>query len=404
MFINFIYCILRVSSIFQKTIEYIPKARRIVHQGGQSSGKTVNILIAIAKVAAEQERVITITSMSFPHLKAGAMRDFERYVMPEFSGAIRQYRRSDHVVLWKSGSITEFKSYKDEFDARGAKRDILFVNEANSFDFETWRQLDTRSEVSIIDYNPTIRFWAHEKVNFEPGTIRFISDHRNNVFIPKSKHDEIESFAVFARNEDGTIKYKDGVPIVLKGDLELFKVYSRGLTGNVQGVIFPNWTMIEDIDWTNPFFAIDFGYTNDPTAIVKIERVGESIFIEEVAYQTGSMTPRNIKSILEAHGYDDNSIIYCEHDPDMIKQLKLLGLRALGARKGAGSVKAGIEKLKEYKVYYKGRNIKKETGLYIWKVDDEGKPMNTPIDLHNHAIDAIRYGVYSHFYRSKNAA
>lgn len=342
--------------------------------------------------------------MSFPHLKGGAMRDFERYVMPSFAETIKQWRKTDHVCIFESGGLIEFKVFESEYDARGPRRNILFINEANTFDYMTWFQLDSRSNCSIIDYNPTIRFWAHEKVIGEPGTETRICHHLHNPFLSKEKHAEIENICTFSYDEYGNVvmkKDKNGnsVPVVLKGDFELWQVYARGITGNVTGIIFPDWVLIDEIEWTDPFFAIDFGYTNDPTAIVKIERRYENIYVEEIAYQTGAMSARNIRSILEANGCTDESVIYCEHDPDMIKQLRLLDMPAQAARKGAGSVNAGIEKLKEYKVYYSGRNLKAELQKYIWETNDEGNPTNKPIDMNNHAIDATRYGVYSHFYK-----
>lgn len=368
---------MKVSLIYQKTVDSIDNSRRIVHQGGQSSGKTVNILGALATICAQQRKVVTVTSMSFPHLRAGAMRDFERYVMPTFAHCIKQYRKTDHVVLWKSGSILEFKTYESEFDARGAKRDILFVNEANTFDYMTWWQLDSRSVVSIIDYNPTIKFWAHEKVIGEKGTRFFRSWHIHNPFLSCEKHDEIEGIK----------------------DKELWRVYARGLTGNVTGIIYPDWAQVDSIEWENAFFAIDYGYTNDPTAIVKIERRKENLYVEEIAYQTGEIPAIRIKEILYMYGYTKNSVVYSERDPNMIKQLRLLEMNIIAAKKGQGSVNAGIEKMKEYKVYYVGRNIKSETEKYIWEIDELGNPTNTPIDAHNHLLDAIRYGVYTHFYR-----
>lgn len=395
---------MKVSVIFTETLKLLKSGtRRIVNQGGQSSGKTVNILGALATIASEKPVVITVTSMSFPHLKAGAMRDFERFVMPSFAETIKQYRKTDHVCLFESGGLIEFKTYETEFDARGGKRDILFVNEANTFDYMTWWQLDTRSTQSIIDYNPTIRFWAHEKVIGKTGTELRISNHLHNPFLSDDKHLEIENFCVFDRDEKGNIQYNEkGKPIIISGDYELYKVYAKGLTGNVTGLIYPNWVMVEDIDWREPFFAVDFGYTNDPTAIVKIERMQEHIYAEEIGYKTGSMGARVIRDILEANGYTDESVVYCEHDPQMIKQLKLLGIRAIAAQKKSGSLNAGIAKLKEYKVFYCGEHIKKETQMYIWEVDETGKTTNKPVDANNHLLDAIRYGVYSHFYRSQN--
>ena len=271
---------MKASVIYSETIDLIKRARRIVHQGGQFSGKTVNILGALATALAQESLTATVTSMSFPHLKAGAMRDFDRYVLPDFAPAIKQYRKSDHTIIWESGSILEFRTYETEFDARGPKRDILFVNEANTFDYMTWWQLDSRSKLSIIDYNPTIRFWAHEKVIEEPGTFFRRSWHIHNPFLSDMQHREIEGIK----------------------DKELWKVYARGLTGNVKGLIYPDWVMCDNIEWSDPFFAIDFGFTNDPTAVVKIEKIKEKIYVEEIAYKTGSMTARVIADVLWANG------------------------------------------------------------------------------------------------------
>lgn len=403
--------VLKASTIFYETLFLLRgRVRRLVHQGGQGAGKTVNILIALAVQCSERPGiVVTVTSQSFPHLRAGALRDFERYVFTQFNNEIKSYHKTDHIFTWHNGSIIEFKTYDNEFAARGARRDILFINEANTFDYMTYFQLDSRSAQTIIDYNPTIRFWAHEKLIGERGTELRISDHRHNPFLTPDKHAEIESICTFAYGIDGKVLLNEkGEPIVVKGDYELWKVYARGMTGNVTGLIFPNWIGIdsfpEDVD--NIIYSIDYGYTNDPTAIVKIGRRSEDLFFHEVKYQIGSIPPKKIKDVLVANGYVDQPL-YSEHDPDMIKQLKLLNLKVIAARKGIGSIKAGIEKTKEYRCHYtfESRNIKKETGLYLWEKDeDTGKFLNTPIDMNNHMMDAIRYGVYTHYYRSRNAA
>lgn len=359
-------------------------------------------------------KVATVTAQSFPHLRAGALRDFERYVYAEFASAIAKYHKTEHVFSFTNGSIIEFKTYETEYDARGAKRDLLFINEANTFDYMTYFQLDSRSYISIMDYNPTIRFWCHDKVIGESGTAFRISDHRHNPFLTEEKHAEIEAICTFDYNEDGTIKLKKDEfgndtkePVVLKGDYELWKVYARGLTGNVAGVIYPDWSMIEELPDekdNNWVYAVDYGYTNDPTAIIKLCRRGEDVYVHEVAYQTGGMHPRAIKAILTANGYLENRFpFYSEHDGDMIKQLRLLGILAVPARKGQGSINAGIEKIKEYRIHYTAasRNIKRELGMYVWLQDDRGNSTNVPIDANNHALDAIRYAIYTHFYRGK---
>lgn len=385
---------MEVSPIYEHTVEELEKGtRRIIHQGGQWSGKTVGILQALATLCNNETdcKLTTVTSMSMPHLKGGALLDFEMYVYPEFKSAIRQYHKTDHKFIFNSGSMLEFKSFEDEKTGRGGKRKRLFINEANTFPYMLFFQLDSRSDQTIIDYNPSTRFWAHDKLINEPGNITFISDHRHNVFLKQSKHDEIEAY--------------------LKQDFELGKVYSRGLTGNVTGVIFPNWQMIDDDKYPTLsiadeyIFGVDFGYTNDPTAIVKICKVAGAIYVKELAYEPG-MSPHEILQVLQSNGWNKEMKVYCDHDPDMVKDMRNVGIRyAELARKGQGSVNAGILLLnKHYKVYYtnSSRNLHRERGLYVFQKDDKtGKLLNQPVDAHNHCFDAIRYGVYTKYLRKE---
>jgi phage terminase large subunit len=401
---------MKVSCIFSETLRDLRYGvRRIRHQGGQYSGKTVNIEAALAALCSEDDDggVTTITSMSMPHLKGGALRDFEMYVYPDFKSSIKKYHKTDHLFTFKSGSLLEFKVFDNEFAARGQKRKRLFVNEANKFDYMTFWQLDSRSEQTIIDYNPTIRFWAHDKLENDGETKLYISDHRHNPFLSDAKHREIENICTFKYDEAGNVMYDRGKPIVLKGSYELWKVYARGITGNVTGVIFPNWEVIDDADFPKDkeqdwIFSIDFGYTNDPTAIVKICKIGGTIFIKELAYEAG-LAPLTIKQILTANGYKESMPLYCEHDPDMVRLLRNLGVQAFLARKGQGSINAGIELINSFEVKYpaSSRNIHRERGMYIWEEDEMGKPTNIPVDRNNHLMDACRYGIYTKYLRKQ---
>lgn len=402
---------MQASIIFQETLRDLRYGvRRIRHQGGMGSGKTCGILPALATLAAEDgPGVTTVTSHSMPHLKGGALRDFEMYVYPDFKSAIRKYNRTDHLFTFKGGHIMEFKVFDTEFSARGGRRKRLFVNEANKYDYMTYWQLDYRSEQTIIDYNPTIRFWAHEKLENDGETKFYLSDHRHNPFLSEAKHREIESICTFMYDVDGNIVMKEnGEPVVLKGSYELWKVYARGLTGNVSGVIFPNWEVIDDSDFPKDkeqdwIFSIDFGYTNDPTAIVKICLVGNVLYIKELAYETG-LAPISIKQILTANGYKDSMPLYCEHDPDMVRLLRNLGIQALLARKGQGSINAGIELINTFEVKYpySSKNLHRERGMYIWETrKDTGELTNIPVELNNHLMDACRYGIFTKYLRNQ---
>jgi len=388
-------------------------ARRIIHQGGQNSGKTVNILGALAKTLSEEREpsVNTVTSQSFPHLKGGALRDFETYIYPTFKRAISKYHRTDHLFTFTSGSILEFKVFETEMAAHGPKRKRLFINEANTFPYPIFFQLDSRSDQTIIDYNPSLQFWAHEKLHHQDGNHLLISDHTHNPFLSPSKHQEIEDICIFGRDDDGKIIFNDkGEPLVIRGDYELWKVYARGLTGNIQGIIFPKWQMIDEYDYpedTDSIYSIDFGYTNDPSALIKQTLVGNTLFIKELAYES-PLSAREIVRLLRANDFSfEESPLYCEHDPDMIRELRKFGVyNALAARKGAGSIKAGIRLLNTFDVRYtnNSKNIHKERSLYIYEFDKvSGKFTNIPIEYNNHAMDAIRYGTYSHYLRAEAA-
>lgn len=404
---------MKTSVIFNETLRDLRYGvRRMRHQGGQYSGKTVNILGALATMATEDTEggVTTVTSMSFPHLKGGALRDFEMYVYPSFKSAIKKYHKTDHLFTFKSSHLIEFKVFESEMDARGPKRKRLFVNEANKFDWLKFFHLDGRSDQTIYDYNPSIRFWAHDEHDNDGETKLYISDHRHNPFLTDQKHAEIENICTFEKDEYGNLIYEfdkagNKVPKVKKGNFELWKVYARGLTGNVMGVIFPNWEVIleedfpKDQDW---IYSIDFGYTNDPTALVKICRIANTLFIKELAYEPG-LAPIAIKQILEANGYRADMPLYCEHDPDMVRILRNLGVSAYMARKGAGSVNAGIELINTYDVKYShlSKNLHRERGMYVWEEDKlTGRPTNMPVDRNNHLMDACRYGIYTKYLRA----
>lgn len=401
---------MKITPIFTRTLQSLREGRRrIIHQGGQYSGKTVNILGALATLCSEETDggFTTVTSMSMPHLKGGALRDFEMYVYPSFKGAIKQYHKTDHLFTFKSGSLLEFRVFENAMAAHGHKRKRLFVNEANKMDHPLFFQMDSRSDNTVLDYNPSIRFWAHTELQGQPGNEFMYSDHRHNPFLSAEKHAEIESICQFAYDEKGNLRFDEkGSPVVLRGSYELWKVYARGITGNVQGVIFPNWEVIDDADFPDEdaTFSVDFGYTNDPTAIIKQVKIGRRLFVKELAYETG-MAPIKIKETLLKNGFDVNrSPFYCEHDPDMIKAIRKQGiLTAMPARKGQGSINAGIELLNTFDVCYtsSSRNIHKERGLYIWITDEKtGKLTNIPIDSNNHTFDAIRYGAYSRYLKA----
>ena len=369
-------------------------AKIIINQGGTSSSKTYSIVQLLFKRCIYENRiVVTITGESIPNLKKGAYRDAEIvYSKSKFlQQQILSWNKTERIIYFKNGSIIEFVSNLDEQSAKNGKRDYLFCNEANGISWLIFFQLAIRTRKQIfLDYNPNAPFWAHDNlIGTDPSTNELsatvqliISDHRHNTFLTQAEHDKIEGIK----------------------DTQLWLVYARGKTGNITGLIFPNWQKIPDEQFPKdqPFFGgLDFGYTNDPTAGVKIVRLGESIFIHELCYTPG-IAPIQMKQIFYANGFTNSTPIYCDHDPDNITQLRRLSVLALAARKGQGSVNAGIIKLKEFKIFYTASsvNLAEELGRYIWIKDPKnGKATNAPIDQWNHLLDATRIGVYTHYFR-----
>lgn len=374
---------------------YQSKAKVVINQGGSSSSKTYSIIQLLFLRAKETERlVITVAGQDIPNLKKGAYRDAETIYAKsaELRSHIQFWNKSERIIYFKNGSIIEFNSYENEQDARSGKRDILFVNEVNGVEWIVFFQLAIRTRGQIfLDYNPSVAFFVHERLigttpeqnDLSASVQLIISDHRHNPFLSEEEHRKIEGIK----------------------DRQLWLVYARGKTGNITGLIFPDWQRIPDKDFPKdaPFFGgLDFGFTNDPTAGVKIARVGESIFIHEMCYTPG-MSMTQVKQLFWANGFNGNHPVYCDHVPENVAELRRNGVLALAARKGQGSINAGIIKLKEYKVFYteSSANLHIEKSKYMWMTDPAtGKSTNAPIDAHNHCIDAIRMGVFTHFFRS----
>lgn len=361
------------------------KARTIVHQGGTSSGKTYTILqVLFLKAIEEPGCVITVAGQDIPNLKKGALRDALHiyHDSPQLKKEVSQFNSSDRIFTFKNGSLIEFNSYEDEQDAKSGKRDYLFVNEANGVPWEVYWQLAIRTfKQRFLDYNPTAQFWVHEKLIGKPDVALFISDYRDNPFLEPELRKEIE------RIEDD----------------ELWKVYARGKTGKLKGMIYPDWEMVEK----NPIedlvdeviWGVDYGYTSDPTAIAKIYvQWPRTAFIEELAYKPG-INEHIIKHILENAGWNNDADIYCDHDLDKVSQLRRLGVGIKPARKGEGSVRNGILKVREFKIYYSNRsvNLHSERMGYRWEYVGE-TPTNKPEESPDHLLDAIRYALYTHYF------
>jgi len=270
----------------------------------------------------------------------------------------------------------EFKSYSDAQDAKSGKRDYLFINEANGITWDIYFELALRTRERVfIDYNPNSNFWVHEKVMGQKNVQTIISDHRHNPYTPPALRDKIESL----RDQD----------------FEQWKVYARGLTGKITGLVFSNWHICEDIpkDAKRIAAGLDFGYTNDETGCIEVFRQNGELWIDELLYETG-LTNSDIAKRLKAAGLSKSTELIADSaEPKSIEELQRLGWNVKGAKKGPDSIQNSIDILKRYKINVTRRsvNLRKELNRYKWKVDRANKTLNEPVDTWNHLIDPLRY-------------
>lgn len=366
----------------------ITNARRngyttVSEQGSSRSAKTYNTVIwIVCQCLAVPKTTVSICRATLPSLKGSVLRDFIEILQRIGEYNDKCYNKTDLIYTFPNGSWVEFFSCDNETKLRGRKRKILFVNEANELKFLEWQQLQLRTtQFSIIDYNPSFsdEHWICE-VNKDPRTYHFISTYKDNPFLEQKVIDEIES-----------LKRKN---------YSLWQIYGLGQQAQVEGLVFRNVDVVERIPETGyrlrRFLGVDFGYTNDPTAIVDvlIEEETKTLYIDELCYRT-SMLTSDIVAELKPQGAV--KVISESADPRLVQEIYRAGINIHPVVKYQGSVEAGLTKMQEYKIVITkhSTNVIKEFRNYTYSQDKEGKWLNTPIDVWNHAIDAIRYVVMS---------
>lgn len=357
----------------------------ISEQGSSRSSKTYNTLIWLCRYAWNNKCTsVSIVRATLPALKGSVLRDFVTIMQRMKIWARCKFNKSELVCTFPNGSFVEFFSCDNEQKLRGRKRKILYVNEGNELRFIEWQQLQMRTtEFSIIDYNPSFsdEHWLCA-LNKEPKTYHFITTYKDNPFLEQKVIDEIESL-------------KEKNP-------SLWRIYGLGLQTVIEGLIFTNVEEIDEIPrWQRKHHLVgmDFGYTNDPTAIIEVYISDNALWLNEACYRT-QMLASDIVSSLKSINQDcgENVEIVSESaDPRLIDEIANAGLDIHPVKKFQGSIAAGIQKMQELKILITKRstNLIKEFKNYTYRQNKEGKWLNEPIDAYNHGIDAVRYVVLS---------
>ena len=345
--------------------------------GGTSASKTISILLWLIDYAqSTQGELISIVSESFPHLKRGVIRDFKAILQAQNYWDDKRWNETDKIYTFEGLSKIEFFSADQPGKVRGPRRDVLFINEANNIPYETYDQLEIRTKKIIwLDWNPVSEFWWYSEV------------------LPKQEHDFI------------TLTYLDNEaldPQIVKtiesrkGNKNWWQVYGLGQLGEVEGRIYKGWQTIDEVPHEARLerYGLDFGYTNDPTAIDAIYRYNGGFIIDEITHQKG-LSNKQIADIFT--NLPKALVIADSSEPKSIDEIKNYGINILPALKGQGSILKGIQYVQDQQISITKRSVNtlKEYRNHLWMTDKDGKIINEPEPIWNHHMDGIRYAINS---------
>jgi phage terminase large subunit len=368
----------------------------VVNRGGTRSSKTYSIaqLCALWLITGEigkgnyiHKGVWSTVRKHQTTLEKTVVRDFEEILQNEDWYGLVSHNKTKKTYSYK-GRLVEFFGADDQQKLRGAKRNILYCNEANELEYrqEFFQLLMRTTDKIFIDFNPDdediwINTELEQKRTNDKGDVEtIVSTYKDNTFLPESLVDEIE--------------------YLQQTDPEFWKIYGLGEYGNITGLIYENVTFIPAIPENAKFvcYGLDFGFTNDPTAVIEIWKHDKDIYLNEMIYENG-LTNEDIANRLKELGVTRQQEVICDSaEPKSIEELYRQGINSKPAKKGPDSIKNGIDILKRYNINVTNNstNLRKEFRSYKWAVDRTGNSTGKPIDKFNHAMDAVRYGAIIH--------
>lgn len=364
-----------VTTATKKIVKLQKRLRGI--PGGTSAGKTIGSIEYLIDLA-QRDKEPTLTSIvseSFPHLRRGAMRDWERIMKEQRYFKEKNWDKTNSVYTYETGSKIEFFSVDQSEKVRGARRDRLFINEANNISFQAFEELEVRTkEFVMLDWNPTNEFWWYTEVmGKRTDAEQLILTYLDNEGLSKEIVDSIEQ----RKNRKGW-----------------WQVYGLGQLGEVEGKIYKDWQIVDEIPHEARFegVGLDFGYSNDPSSIVGVYSYNGGFLLDEITYQKG-LSNKQIADVLLALDEPQKLAVADSSEPKSIDEIKSYGVNIIGATKGQGSVNQGIQFVQDQKISVTKRsvNIIREYRNYMWKTDKEGTIINDPEHQFSHSMDAIRY-------------
>ena len=351
--------------------------------GGSSAGKTISILLILIDKCIKTPRLeVSVVAESIPALRRGSIKDFIKIMKDTNRWIDGNFNQSTLKYTFTNDSYIEFFSIENETRVRGARRNILFVNECNNITWDAYLQLSIRTDgIQYLDWNPSSTFWYYKELQGREDVEELVLTYKDNEALSPEIVKQLESY----REKALTSNYWSN----------WVSTYLDGVLGKTEGTIYQDYEIIDTIpdEARTLCYAMDFGYSVDETALVHILKYNDELIVDEVIYQKGLLNS-DIANLMKS--YEVKGEIYCDSaEPKSIAELKKYGFQARPVEKGKDSVNYGIQLVQQQKlkITRKSNNLINELENYSWKKDKNGGYERTPIDAHNHALDATRYGI-----------
>jgi PBSX family phage terminase large subunit len=400
-----------------------------VLEGGSGSAKTWDLIqwtMYYCQINKNRGKDILIFRQTYADLKKTVLKDFIK-VLKKYGIYRSEHHTKSHPQAYNLYGNMIYFTGLDGAGSHGERHDIIWGNEGMELSFEDFKQLNQRcSEAFFIDYNPSFtEHWIYDNIIKRKDTVFFKSTQLDNPFLPQGQRDEIRGYEPYLEGsyqiEGNNLTYRGKVvsdsnqppphPINVEAgtaDEFMWKVYGLGLRGAMKGIIFPLVTYIDEFPSYLPnVYGMDFGFTVDPTTLVKYGQDGKSIYLELLLYHPID-NPEDLSETLDAldiSKYDpitaDSSDKHTKEKLGsvfMVRDLFGMGWEISKVSK-TKNIMFWLAKMKKFKIHIVKNKLvhhaRKEQENYRLK-EINGMAVNQPADGWEHFWDGARYAHMSH--------
>ena len=370
--------------------------RHVWLEGGTEASKTYSCMQFLTLIGRHYPEPLHISVMSetMPHLKQGAMLDFKTIMAGDFvDGA---WNKTDFIYTFPTGSWLQYFSADIPSKVKGPRRDVLFVNEVNHIDREIFRHADWRTRLfTLADWNPESEFWFHEDQCIKEDGEYILRDPEHDVLIRTTYLDALEVMTDEKRRELEDWADKDP---------NYWRVYGLGKLGKIEGLVYPVFKQVDELPQGNYFYGLDYGYSSDPTVLVKNVIIGDNLYSHQMFYIDTPMTNDDIAREMKFLRVSPDDPIYPDpSEPKSAEEIRQKGFNVKESEKGPGSVKHGIKRVNSYYQHWTKESLEciKEQRNYRYirrREPNTGREYLSDDTTHqwSHGMDARRYPVATH--------